>query len=85
MQTEDEVWKLQRFDKEEFERNWSVIKHLRTERTETPIDLESVKQSVLAKRDFYLAKEARPVDEEPSVDEDPSGSEYSDELRQKTN
>ena len=55
VQSEDEVWKLQRFDKDEFERNWSVIKHLRTERAETPIDLESVKQSVLAKRNFYLA------------------------------
>ena len=28
--------------------------------------VESVKQSVLAKRDFYLAQETRPVDEEPS-------------------
>lgn len=72
------MWKLQRFDRDEFERNWSVIKHLRAERAETPIDLESVKQSVIQKRDYYLAQETGAVNEEPS------GSEYSDALRQET-
>ena len=54
IQQEDDVWKLQRFDREQFERNWSVIKHLRQERAETPMDIDQVQRDVLTKHEKFM-------------------------------
>jgi hypothetical protein len=48
VQHENDVWRLDRFDKEEFQRNYTVIKHIKAEwRPETELDFSGAKDQVL--------------------------------------